>query len=315
MSDFPAPDDIAQDAHLPNMTTDDTGTADISASSSPVHNNRHTQCCEGRLANTIIKVTQAMLWTPLAILWILLVVIVGAIFFFFMVDAIPLDHEEKEEKWLNYSIQALNVLFTYAAVTNQPKRLRDFIRLLRMPRHCIGVDWEGNVSNHIFDYVPYKHRMFVVVNLNLNCIFQFVNQSFRAVYFTPELANEHVLEVNLFFALSFLCAFVAPIYQYRMEQRVRKEGRAPPGQELDPIQKFMGRTDYSYRELGTESYNYAMELLKTRLKREHLKYDNEKDDAKTDRSDSRWNDRLANVLTNQSRGAGNKPTTRRCARV
>lgn len=252
-------------------------------------NYQHAQCCEGRVANVIIKATQAMLCTPLAIIWIILVIISGAIFFFFMVEAIPLDSESKEEKWLNYSIQVLNVLFTYAAVANEPKRARQFIRLLRV-RGSVGIDYQGKTSNEIFDYVPYGHRMFIVVNLNLNCIFQYINQTFRIIYFTPELAAQHVWETNVFFALSFLCAIVAPIHQYRMEQRVRKQGRAPPGQELDPIQRFMGRADYSYRDLGIESYEYAVELLKRRMSLEQRKDSkdkddsNNKDDSKTDRT-------------------------------
>jgi len=280
---------LDNDAHTQSM---ETGTCDAGAESlsSPLqHDNTsavasHKQCCEGRVANVIIQVTQAMMWTPLAILWIILVIISGAIFFFFMVGAVPLGHEEKEEKWLNYSIQVLNVLFTYAAVANEPKRLRDFIRLRRM-KGTVGLDWLGNTSTEIFDYVPYYHRMFVVVNLNLNCIFQYINQAFRIVYFTPELAADHVLEVNLFFALSFLCAFVAPIHQYRMEQGVRKEGRAPPGQELDPIQKFVGRADWSYRELGIKGYQFAMNLLKKRMASDDAEKTNtEKDDAQTDRT-------------------------------
>lgn len=243
------------------------------------------ECCEGRVANGIIKATQAMLWTPLAVLWIILVVISGAIFFFFMVGAIPLDTREQEEKWLNYSIQVLNVLFTYAAIANEPKRLQQFIRLVRI-RGTVGIDWQGNTSSKIFDYIPYCHRMFIVVNLNLNCIFQYINQTFRIIYFTPELANQHVLEVNLFFALSFLCAIIAPIHQYRCEQRVRKHGRAPPGQELDPLQKFMGRVDFSYRELGVESYQYAINQLKKRMVADSWKRrkENEKDDTKTERT-------------------------------
>ena len=112
------------------------------------------QCCEGRVANAIIRVTQGMLWTPLAVLWILLVIVSGAIFFFFMVG-LDLNDDEKEEKWLNYSIQVLNVLFTYAAIANEPKRLRDFIRLWRV-RGTVGVDWRGKTSTKIFDYVPYR---------------------------------------------------------------------------------------------------------------------------------------------------------------
>ena len=127
--------------------------------------------------------------------------------------------------------------------------------------------------------------MFIIVNLNLNCIFQYINQTFRIIYFTPQKAAEHVLEVNLFFALSFLCAIIAPIHQYRMEQRVRREGRAPPGQELDPIQKFMGRVDWSYRDLAIESYQFAMYELKKRMaseREEEMKKN--KDDSKTDRT-------------------------------
>lgn len=248
------------------------------------HDQHHPQCCEGKCASGTIKVTQAMMWTPLAITWIILVILSGAIFFFFMIQAVELNDDVKEAKWLNYSIQVLNVLFTYAAIANEPKRARDFIRLRRV-KGTVGVDYQGNVSSQIFDYIPYNHRMFIVVNLNLNCIFQYINQTFRIIYFAPELADAHVLEVNLFFALSFLCAIVAPIHQYRQEQRVRRQGRAPPGQELDPIQKFMGRTDWSYRELGVESYAYAMNILRKRMANDKKKQQ-QQNDTTTDRTAS-----------------------------
>jgi hypothetical protein len=88
--------------------------------------------------------------------------------------------------------------------------------------------------------------------------------------------------VNLFFALSFLCAFIAPIHKYRMEQRLRKEGQAPPGEELSPLQKFMGRVDFSYHELGKESYEYALGELRKRLNSDRVK--KKQDDSKTERT-------------------------------
>lgn len=244
-------------------------------------------CCEGRIANGIIRITQAMLWTPLAVTWIILVIVTGAIFFFFMINVRPLHNDYQAEQWLNYSIQALNVLFTYAAIANEPKRFQQFVRLVRL-RGTVGVDWRGKISNKIFDYIPWWHRFWIVVNLNLNCIFQYVNQTFRIIYFTPELANEHVLEVNLFFALSFICAIIAPLHQMWCERRVRKQGRAPPGQELDPIQKFMGRVDFTYREVAVESYQYAVNQLKRRMsmerKNEAMQHDNDDEDKKKNES-------------------------------
>ena len=36
-------------------------------------------------------------------------------------------------------------------------------------------------------------------------------------------------------------AIIAPPYQWYAEKWVRQEGRAPPGEEWDPLQKFMGK--------------------------------------------------------------------------
>jgi hypothetical protein len=258
--------------------------SDTDVDASHFHHDRHARCCEGKFANGIIQVTQSMLCTPLAVLWIILVIVTGAIFFFFLCG-LELHDARKEEKWLNYSIQALNVLFTYAAIANEPKRARDFIRLWRMRGQDDGMNLEGNVSTEIHDYIPYRHRMFIIINLNLNCIFQYINQTFRAIYWTFEEAQQHVWEVNLFFALSFLCAIIAPIYQYIQEQHVRKEGKAPPGEELSPLQKFMQRTDFSYREVGIESYDYAIRQLNKRLKGQtQMKQEQKKDAKKTDRT-------------------------------
>lgn len=290
--------------------------AAASDDASHVHNDRHARCCEGKLADGLIQVTQSMLCTPLAVLWIILVIVTGAIFFFFLCG-LQLHDDKKEQQWLNYSIQALNLLFTYAAIANEPKRARDFIRLWRMKGRQDGINYEGNVSTEIYDYIPYQHRMFIVINLNLNCIFQYINQTFRAIYWTFEESEQHVLEVNLFFALSFVCALIAPVHQYRMEQRLRKEGKAPPGEELSPIQKFMQRTDFTYRELGVESYDYAMRQLQTSLKWKAQKKQPEKDEAKTDRTAAAGESQLslyANSAVDLEANAGNHDvlSTRDC---
>ena len=226
--------------------------------------NRDKSCCEGRLATLIINVTQILMWTPLFIIWMILVVITGALFFFLLIGAIALRSDEKEQEWLNISIQGLNILFTYAAIANEPIRLRALIRQSRM-KGTVGVDYEGNASDKIFDYVHWKDRTAIIIILNLNCIFQFVNQAIRCVYYNAERANDglkEILLVNFFFFLSFFCAGWAPVYQWRAEQQVRKEGRAPPGEELDPLQRFVGKEHYTYKELWHACWSYAKEKFK-----------------------------------------------------
>jgi hypothetical protein len=134
------------------------------------------------LGQWIVNASQAMLITPLLIIWILLVVIFGAALFFLALGCGP-DEYEKHEEYLNFSIQGLNVLFTYAAIANESIRLWALIRLLRVFER-VGVTHEGNVSEDIFDHVPWIHRFnfIVILTVNLNCIFQYINQGFRIQY-------------------------------------------------------------------------------------------------------------------------------------
>jgi hypothetical protein len=168
-----------------------------------------TPCCEGRLASGIVTSSQALLSTPLLVLWMLLVTNFGAAFFFLIIEATQLEHP-KDQEYLNISIQGLNVMFTYAAIANQPVRLRAMIRLLRLIG-TVGVAHDATVSTQIWDYIPWWHRFSICSILNLNCIFQFINQGFRIQYYSWQLVtHSHLAELwtNLFFVLSFvpLCA-------------------------------------------------------------------------------------------------------------
>jgi Protein of unknown function (DUF2985) len=214
--------------------------------------------CEGPGWDWLIDFTQGMLAPPIGIVWFVIMVFVGAAFFFLLIGVVPLSPQSEKEKWLNISIQALNVVFTYAAIANFPFRCRKLIRLYRV-YDTVEITYEGLPSTEILDYVAWIDRRNIWVILILNCVFQFINQLFRIKYHTFELSNNGiaVLWVNLFFVGSFACAMWAPAYQWRAEQRVRREGRAPPGEELDPLQKFAGKEDYTIGDL----WNAVKDLL------------------------------------------------------
>ena len=59
----------------------------------------------------------------------------------------------------------------------------------------------------------------IIIIFNLNCVFQFINQSFRIKYNTFELSNEGIA------ILSFACGAIGPLYKWKVEQRVRREGK------------------------------------------------------------------------------------------
>ena len=215
-------------------------------------------CCEGNFWDNVVSFTQGMLAPPIGIVWMVLVVIVGAAFFFLLIGAVPLRPQSEKEKWLNLSIHGLNILFTYAAIANFPGRFRTLLRLMRI-KGTVGINYDRLPSLLIFDHIPWSDRFNIVIILILNCVFQFINQLFRIKYYSFELSNQGIaiLWVNLFFVSSFVCAIWAPIYQWREEQKIRREGRAPPGEELDPLQRFTGKEEYTLRDLWDAAWAFV----------------------------------------------------------
>lgn len=208
------------------------------------------QCCEGPISDRIVDATSSLLSTPIAIVWLLLLLADGGFFFFLLIGAADLGSKSRNNWWLNWSIHGLNVLISYAAIAHHPHRMRSLVRLWRI-RGTVGLDHEGNRSSRVFDYIPWRDRMFVVVNLNLKCIFQYVNHGFRIKYHSYELSKsgKGALLTTLFFFISFLCAGLGFAYGAFAVKKLRRDRRAPPGMELGPVQRLVGKEEYTFRDV------------------------------------------------------------------
>jgi len=200
--------------------------------------NYFVSCGEG-----FVDVFEWNCWTYTLVVWIILVVIDGAIFFMLLVRMIVLDTEELQQTWLNNTIQLLCALFTYTALINFPPRMRRLVRLYGDRCENIGNrEIRGiSTSTNIFDYLSWQRQHFIVQNLVWNCLFQFVNQVTRIVYWSVELATTFpgTVWVNLFFALSMICAFIAALCEALGARTLRKNDQGPVEEVEDAVILFL----------------------------------------------------------------------------
>jgi len=192
---------------------------------------------------SFVDVMEWNCWTYTLVVWIILVVVDGAIFFMLLVRMIVLDTEELQQTWLNNTIQLLCALFTYTALLNLPPRIRRLVRLYGDRCKNIGKrEIRGiSASTDIFDYISWQRRHFIIQNLVWNCLFQLVNQVTRIVYWSVELATTFpgTLWVNLFFALSMICAFIAALCQALSARTLRKNDQGPVDEVEDAVILFL----------------------------------------------------------------------------
>jgi hypothetical protein len=87
--------------------------------------------------------------------------------------------------------------------------------------------------------LPLKHRRGVVALLLLSAIAQLFNQAARLVFRTYEMQSTFpgTVWVNVFFAVSFVCAFVGGVWMAAASEHVRR--REPDKFGPGPIQVFL----------------------------------------------------------------------------
>jgi hypothetical protein len=195
----------------------------------------------------LVQFFEKPIFERLVIVWLILVVVDGAFFFLLLVGWLSLGSTNLNNKWMNLSIQVLNVLFTYISVYNLPGRVQCFRKLLNNK-------WERTRDmDDIFNHLTWKQRVGIIVLLLLNCMTQFVNQGFRCAYYSFELSTEHVWEVNTFFALSFGTAIWAAIWEGLEERKLRHSGKytGPP----DALHEFIGEGRFTFRALWAAIYH------------------------------------------------------------
>lgn len=261
----------SDDSNVRFASVVDTDLADEHAIpvSLPVPLNR---TCYERIRDRILKNQEKFCWKPLILLWMVLVVVDGAFFFFVMVGAHNITPEETAKQALNWGIQGLNLLFTTSAIFTMPWRWANAVHLTGCSGrvNTVGHDLYGASTTDIWFHIPLGHRAGIVLFMLLNCIAQYINQIFRIIYFDHVKADgwPGVLLVNLFFGLSFLCGIIAGIYQGQMEGRLRKArprafGPTPVEQLKRHYHRWRNRNDVR----GTESLSLSSDAGDARYSR------------------------------------------------
>ena len=175
-------------------------------------------------------------WLGLIVMF--LVVLDGAFFFFLLVGwqamCTPRMNCEPRNWWYNWSIQVLNVLFTYLATVSLPWRVSNAIHLFGKKRSSKpGLGVYGNPTEEIWYHISETGRKIIVALLIMNTLTQYANQATRIIYYNYERQSTWpgFFWTNLFFGLSMACAGVAGAIQIYLEERIRKQNpdRFTPG--------------------------------------------------------------------------------------
>jgi len=181
------------------------------------------------------------------VVWIFLIVVGIGIYSLLLVEIFTLHDTRMSEMMMNILIQVINGLFTFAAILNLPvrvSRLRSFygesdiddeiIDRKTTTRFCPSgdpsfthqstEDWEKE-SQYIFDRLDWSTRHLILQSLLWNSLFQIINQVFRCIYYSHELADKipGKIYVNLFFPLAILAGVIAAMTQAIAENRFREK--------------------------------------------------------------------------------------------
>eukprot|EP00571_Detonula_confervacea_P006751 CAMPEP_0172312838 /NCGR_PEP_ID=MMETSP1058-20130122/18628_1 /TAXON_ID=83371 /ORGANISM="Detonula confervacea, Strain CCMP 353" /LENGTH=306 /DNA_ID=CAMNT_0013026393 /DNA_START=258 /DNA_END=1175 /DNA_ORIENTATION=+ len=169
----------------------------------------------------------------------ILIIADGAFFFFLLIGAqqmcshpSPTDCDPRNY-WYNFSIQLLNVLFTYLAIISLPWRISNAAHLFGGKRKSTsGFDAYGQPCKEIWFHIRQRRRRFIVICLIGNSFTQYANQATRIVYYSFELQNTFpgYIWTNVFFVSSMAFAAIGGFTQLYEENKLRKEHpeRFPP---------------------------------------------------------------------------------------
>jgi len=192
----------------------------------------------------------------LIVLWILLIVLSILFYGIILIGLLKIEDEEYTRMIQNISIQIVNGLFTFAAVLNLPVRLRRLcdlystkitsstgptetddnpgvMRKVSLMLFPSGRDdfltqsteaWEQE-SRFIFERLAWSTKHIIIQALLWNSLFQIINQVFRCIYYSYELADTYPgsMWVNVFFPLAILASVVAAMTQALAENRFREK--------------------------------------------------------------------------------------------
>lgn len=196
--------------------------------------------------DAVLRVLDKPVFQTLGILVLFLVILDGAIFFFFLMgwqtlcDTPSSTNCEPRNQIYNASVQILNGLFTYMAVVSLPWRCTQLVHAFGVTcpnrTNKLGHDIYGVWSHDVWYHIPLWHRQGILVCLLLNCLTQYANQATRLIYRTYELQSTSpgTIWVNVFFGLSMILAGIAGLWMGLISECIRKQNpeRFGPG----PIQ-------------------------------------------------------------------------------
>lgn len=160
----------------------------------------------------------------------ILIIADGAFFFFLLIGAHQMCQSrtdcEPRNYWYNWSIQFLNVLFTYLATISLPWRVSNAAHLFGTRRKStIGLDVYGQPSEEIWYHIRQNKRRCIVICLLANSMTQYANQASRVVYYNFELQDSvpGSIWTNVFFVASMVFAGIGGFTQLNEEKKLRKD--------------------------------------------------------------------------------------------
>ena len=158
----------------------------------------------------------------IGILVLVSVVLDGAFFFFLMVGWHNMCSEpsrlncDPRNYWLNWSLQVLNILFTYMSIQRMVWTTAQFLHIagFSCPRrsNAIGCNLYGIPDDpDIWYYIPIRRRLWIVILIVVNCVSQFLNQATRIIYLDYSSSNTMPGQfwVNVFFVASMASNLIA----------------------------------------------------------------------------------------------------------
>ena len=220
-----------------------------------------------RMRDALLRLLDRPVFQIIGMLVLFLIIADGALFFFLLMGwhtlCSPVTDCEPRNWWYNFSIQVLNVLFTYTNLFSMPWRMTNFLHISGWScpyrSNDVGCNLYGMPeSTDAWFHIPLKPRWGITVLLLLNAITQFINQGTRIYYYDFESQNEAPGNIwtNVFFAASFICAGIAAAWMTYEASKVRKRhpGRFGPG-PIDLMKDMIRRM----RKKDTEGEDTAIE--------------------------------------------------------
>ena len=185
----------------------------------------------------LLSLLDRPVFQSIGLLVLVLIIADGAFFFFLLVGwqvmCRPRTDCDPRNWWYNWSIQILNLLFSYQAVITMLWRSSNFLHLTdcSCPQrsHHPGLNLYGMADSNLWFHIPVRPRLGITLCLLGNCIFQIINQGTRLYFYSYERQASFPGNIwtNVFFAASFACAGVAALWQVYEAGLVRSQH--PPG--------------------------------------------------------------------------------------